>query len=214
MSIINAFIRPGCGIVCADTEAGADGGLYFSAGKLVPLPHLNAVAAFRGSLIFAASAVSGLLCVPCDFDELAGQMPALLKGAADHAVAMIPRYAPELSSQADQERIGSGEAVLVGFSPARSRIVGYGFKRNSLAEDFTGGETSFYIAPSWRDVDFDVQNLKLTADKESMKELALKQLHLVRERERAGATAGGRLIYAEVRRDSMTIETVMDFPAR
>jgi hypothetical protein len=214
MSIINAFIRPDCGIVCADTEAGPDGGPYSNVSKLVPLPHLNAVVAFRGSLAFAAAAISGLFCLTCDFDELAAQMPALLKAAAEHAVAMIPRYAPELSSQADRERVGTGEAVIVGFSPSRSRIVGYGFRRNTLAEDFAGGETNYLVAPGWHDVDFDVQNLKLTADKESMKKLALTQLRLVRERELAGVAAGGRLIYAEVRCGAMIIETVMDFPER
>ena len=110
--------------------------------------------------------------------------------------------------------VGTGEAVIVGFSPSRERIVGHSFRRNSLAEDFVGGEVNYVVAPGWRDVDMDLQNLKLTADKESMKRLALTQLRLVRERERAGAAAGGRLIYAEVRLDSMTIEPIMDFPAR
>jgi hypothetical protein len=215
MSIVNAFIRPGCAIVCADTEAGPDGGPYFNVSKLVPLPHVAAVVAFRGSLAFAMFAVSGILCVAGDLDELAAQLPTLLKGAADHATAMMPRYAPELSTEADRERVGIGEAVIVGFSPSRGRIVGHQFRRNSLSEDFAGGEISSYlVAPGWRDVNFELQTLKLSADKESMKALALKQLRLVRERERAGTATGGRLIYAEVRRDAMTIETIMDFPER
>lgn len=214
MSIVNAFVSPECGVVCADTEAGPDGGPYIEVSKLVPLPHLGAVIAFRGSLLFLAGAANAAFALACSFDELSQHMPDLLQRSSDNAVKMLPRVG--LSDKMTSEDAGCGEAILIGFSPAAGRIVGHHYRRITLDGGFvTNARARYFSAPAWSDIDFDLPAISANVTKENMKALALEQSRLARERDTTGeATGGGRLIYAEVRRDSMTIETVMDFPAR
>lgn len=213
MSIVNAFVSPECGVVCADTEAGPDSGPYIEVSKLVPLPHMSAVIAFRGSMLFLAGAVNGVFSLGCGFDELLRQMPDLLKLSSDTAIKMLPVV--DLAKKMTSEEAGYGEAILVGFSPAAGRIVGHHFRRVTLDGGFaTTKNVSYFSAPAWDDVDLGLSGLHSQPSKEGVKVLALTQMRLVRERHTSGEATGGRLIYAEVRRDSMTIETVMDFPAR
>lgn len=214
MSIVNAFVTPECGVVCADTEAGPDGGPYIEVSKLVPLPHMSAVVAFRGSMLFLAGAVTGLFSLACDFDELAQHMPDLLQRSSDHAIEMLPRVG--LAEKMTSEQAGCGEAMLIGFSPVAGRIVGHLFRRITLDDGFvTHSHARYLSSPAWSDVDFDLPAISANVTRENMKALALEQSRLARARDTAGvATGGGRLIYAEVRRDCMTIETIMDFPER
>lgn len=214
MSIVNAFVSPECGVVCADTEAGPDGGPYIDVSKLVPLPHMSAVIAFRGSMLFLAGAVNGVFVLGCDFDELSRHMPDLLQGSSDNAIKMLPRVG--LADKMTSEEAGCGEAILVGFSPAEDRIVGHHFRRIALDGGFvTNSHARYFSSPAWSDVDFNLPAISANVTRENMKTLALERSRLARARDTVGvATGGGRLIYAEVRRDSMTIETVMDFPAR
>lgn len=214
MSIVNAFVSPECGVVCADTEGGPDGGPYIEVSKLVPLPHMGAVIAFRGSMLFLAGAVNGVFALGCDFDELSQHMPGLLQVSSDTAIKMLPRVG--LADKMTSEEAGCGEAILVGFSPAAGRIVGHHFRRVTLDSGFvTNSRTRYFSAPAWSDVDFDLPAISANVTRENMKALALEQSRLARERDTVGeATGGGRLIYAEVRRDTMIIETIMDFPAR
>ncbi|MFA6312334.1 MAG: hypothetical protein WC681_12705 [Sterolibacterium sp.] len=212
MSIVQAFVHPDCGIVCADTEAGPDDGPYIEVSKLIPLPHMNAVIAGRGVMLFLASVVTGAFAAGCDFDELARQMPDLLKLASDKAVELAPKL---VAGALTSEEAGCGEVVIVGYSPARARIVGHHFRRQTLAEGFIANNNiTHFVAPSWADADLNLQNVSVPPSKEYIKTLALAQLRLTRERETAGIATGGRLIYAEIRQSGMTIEPVMDFPAR
>lgn len=213
MSIVNAFVSPECAVVCADTEAGPDGGPYTEVSKLVPLPHMNAVVAFRGSMLFLSGALTGMFVSGCGFDELSRQMPDLLKLSSDTAIRMLPRV--DLAGAMTSEEAGYGEAILVGFSPTVGRIVGHHFRRQTLDSGFvTTNNVSYFSAPAWNDVDLALPSLHNQPSREGLKELALAQMRLVRERNTPGEAAGGRLIYAEIRRDSMTVEAIMDFPAR
>lgn len=213
MSIINAFVNLDCGLVCVDTEAGQDGGPYFEVSKLVPLPHMNAIIAFRGSLLFMAGAVTGAICASCDFDELSRYLPDLLLLASDKAVDTVHRFAPTASMTS--EEAGCAEAIIIGFSPAMSGIVAHHFRRETLAHGFvTTNNIGYLVAPGWTDVDLNLQSLRAQPSKEGMKALALTQLRLMREREKVGLAAGGRLIFAEIKQSGMTIESVLDFPAR
>lgn len=213
MSIVNAFVSPEWGVVCADTEAGPDGGPYIEVSKLVPLPHMSAVIAFRGSMLFLAGAVNGVFSLGCGFDELVRQMPDLLQLSSENAIKMLPKVG--LAEKLTSEEAGCGEAILVGFSPAAGRIAGHHFRRVTLDGGFvTTKNVSYFSAPAWDDVDLELPSVRGDPGKEGMKALALAQLKLVRERHTPGEATGGRLIRAEVRRDTMTIETIMDFPGR
>lgn len=213
MSIVNAFVNPDCGVVCADTEAGQDGGPYIEVSKLVPLPHMNAIIAFRGSVLFLSGALTGVFVSGCDFDELSGQMPDILKLASDKAVELCSRFVHTASMT--REEAGCGEAIIVGFSPAMSRVVGHHFTRKTLDHGFV--ETNnirYFSAPAWDGINLNLQDIHTQPSKENMKSLALSQLCLMREREKDGLATGGRLIFAEVRQSGMTIESVLDFPTR
>lgn len=209
MSILNAFVSPNCGLIGVDTECSLLDGGYGEVSKLIPLVHMNAVVAFRGSVVFILNAATVCIGAGLGFDELAENMPELLKRAADGSV----KNAAILS--VTEEYLGCAEVVLVGFSPKMGRIVGHFFKRETLTTGFvTTSDFGCYVAPHWGGNELSCQQLGILENKAGMETLALTQSRLVREREPAGAAAGGRFVVAEIRRSDMTIESVCDFPAR
>lgn len=212
MSIVNAFVTPDYGLVCADTEGGLEGGPYIEVSKLIPLPHMNAIIAFRGLVLFYMVVVSGAVAAS-SFDELAMQMPDLLKLASDKATEVVSKLYPMGPITIDDA--GCGEVILVGFSHAMDRFVVHHFRRDTLEQGFAiKSNVEYVVSPGWADVDFDLPSIHSHPSKEGMKTLALKQFNLVRERGQEGIATGGRLIFAEIRQSGMTIESVLDFPVR
>lgn len=213
MSLVNVFVNPARAVICADTEAGPDGGPYGEVSKLVPLPHMNAVIAARGSVLLLAGVVTAAVAMGGSFDELAQQMPYILKLASDKAVGHAENLAP--AGTLSSEEAGCGDVALVGFSPSRGRVVAHHFIRATLSsEPVANTNIVQFVAPSWPDVDLGLDALRADPSREGMKALALAQVRLCRDREKPGMAAGGRLIYAEVSRDGIRVETLLAFPVR
>lgn len=209
MSILNVFVYPDLGVVCADTECVQFDGSRVEASKLFPLPYQPAVLAFRASVLFQSGVVQRTLVAGGDFDSLSTALPEILSGVSEEAIALARRE----SMPAD--RAGCAEVVIVGFSAARSGIVAHSFKRETLADGFvaTLDFARYCVSPYWSDIGLNVDRIHLQRNREGMKALALAQVRLMREREPMAA-AGGRFIVAEITRDVMTIKSVCAFPAR
>lgn len=113
------------------------------------------------------------------------------------------------------ERMGCAEVIIVGFSPALGRIVLHHFSRDAITDVFVkhNNVVSYAAAPFFPDIGLDIEALRRWPNGEGLEVLALSQVSLMRERH-PGASAGGRLILAEIRRDSITIETACAFPGR
>lgn len=212
MSIVNAFVSADCGIVCVDTQGALEDGRYIEVSKLVPPPHVNAVAAYRGIVMFMAAAVPGMFATSGDFDELARHMPDILTFASNKAAELALTLGPVPMTR---EEAGCGEMVIVGFSPERSRIVGHHFRRETLDRGFvTTNNIIQFSAPSWEGVDLGLQKLAPCPSRQDIEALMLAQLREWRAREKEVNAAGGRIIYSEVRRGGITIEHLQGLPPR
>lgn len=207
MSIANAFITPDVAIVGFDTEGALPDGSRAHGAKIIVLPHLDAVVAFRGLELTLTCTTPLIHDVRAGFDELADAMPDIIaKG-----ITVAKQYAGVGGrTEADAEQ---ANFVLVGYSPGAGRVVGHAFVSSPGVEEIAVSKNiPDAIAPSWSRED--VTRLNIKADRAGMLALMMDQCRLVRERGPAECTAGGRLFIAEVRKGSIHIEGVGHFPPR
>ena len=203
MSIVNAFIRHDLALVGVDTGGLNPDGAPIEASKIIFLPHLSAVVAFRGVMVTMMSAAPSILGFGGDFDQLAEGMPGIMTQAMDIAKQHI-----------DIDSWGGTNFVLVGYSPKAGRMVGHVFDKRTGEQEITVlNDETCAIGPFWG-ID-DIKALNLNGDKVSMVKLAHDQFRLLGEREEGWRQAGGgRFLIAEVRQGSINIEEAFRFPNR
>lgn len=205
MSILDVWITPESALVGVDTETFAPDGTAASISKMIPLPHMNAVLACRGHVLFFQAIFGACHASGGNFDALLDKMPELLRGAFSMAMESAPLLGMEDTSPLDNQTI-----VLVGWSLRQGRMIGREYVQESREIGFmVDGITPYHLAP-WDQSLSRLPDPKTPAD---MGELAKAQTQLLHDKA-PGAAAGGRFLIAEISRQGMKIEGVCDLPAR
>ena len=207
MSIVDIFITADVALIGVDTDAALPDGSHGEGCKVIFLPHISAVVAFRGAAIALACAAPSLLSFSGGFDELADVMGAIMKGSMGVAIKHM--------DAAGMDRPDSEPAnfFLVGYSLTAGRMVGHAYQSKPGTSDIDEIRDFPQIYAPFFGAD-EIRALNISADKAGMKALALDQYRLVRERAPAGSPAGGRLFITEVRKDRISTEMACHFPPR
>jgi len=214
MTILNCYVDQRRALVASDTRSIVAGSEPVHVQKLFPLPHLNAVIAFRGSCLFFICAYSAIWGATPEPSDLAAQAPSLLQKAYQEALIIA-----EKRGLTDVDHLhGSQEMMLAGWpkmnpAPFACLYANRPSQTEFMAERIElGGD---YKAPIDLDGSFGAGNMPCSTVEE-MVQLALVQKALM-ERYYPGhaAVPGGNLIVAEIRGGGMTIATAcdLDLPA-
>lgn len=198
--------------VCTDTigeaiEPREDRAVF--TGKMFPMVHVNAIVAGRG--LYSAVCMTAMMCneAGLDVDEIAERIPRIMFQASDLVEAAqrgkgmpIKKIDPMLGGS-------SFSIVFVGFSEREKRMVCHCFDRTFDAMSVQKNQVDRSIGPwvdSWGEAPHP-QTL------EGIEALARRQLQLHR-RDRPASILGGKLIVAELTRDSMHIWQLCDLEAQ
>lgn len=210
MTILNVWVGRDRALVGVDTlgvvpdgPAGRGVPARCELTKLFPLVAADCLVAGRGDAGFIWSVYLGCLgTVPATFDTLAAAMPNILQAAVHVYEAMQPAQT--------RRPAGGLQLALVGWSPRQERMCGVVFSRAAAGQPFErlvlggdgGEESDDWIAP-WED---EQGEAPVPDTPGAMLDLVLRQVGHAP----AGAPVGGRLIVAELRRDSLTVQTVCE----
>lgn len=205
MSILNVWLEQQTALVGVDSHVfSGDGELVGSTSKMVPLAHLSAALGFRGQFLVFIHLNPAVACHVLDFEALIEQMPALLLQAVTQAGAL----AQSVSGAPTLSELRGLDAVLVGYSAAKGRMVGYRYMLDEASGTYRAEEIPVehgFFAPA--DAEFldkledDVRGL---TTEQKLIELAHRQMALARERHPVAST-GGHLYLAHVKDGALSI---------
>lgn len=203
MSLLNLVLERDRAVVAVDTlcRVGTpDGSALANKGKLFLLPHARMALAGRGDIRVLASLHLASLCSPGELDI--DSIGPSLGQAAQHVVIELQRADPLW-------RFVEAELVAVGWSASREAMVAFAAVRNAGDADFRTVEiTSTMLGP-----DPSCPTPANLATPEAMEWLSRQQVK--RFRSLVGDDAGvigGRLLFAEIRRDSQRVRELGDLP--
>ena len=196
MSILNVWLACDHALVGVDTDSVDIAGNHYDCSKLLPIVHLNAVLAGRGSLALLGCAfVQMLVSGGEDFDVVAGRLPEYATNAFLGTIGGPLRSLSESAYQAGDE------IVLVGWSPRFGRPRSVEVSRAPGASSFVFEETELQYVSPWKDsIDYATK----ASDVWQMRRLAGAQVSLLRRTD-PEAAAGGRLVVAEIRKNGLSI---------
>jgi hypothetical protein len=214
MSLVNVYMEHDRALIGFDTlssameappVAGVDAalarfktGLHMS--KCTFLAHANVAIAHRGDAMLAVGVCSAvqLNALP-DFDAMTEAMPQLL--AQSHAQVTAFR-----KQQMGIDGFPGAEIILVGWSRALNRMEGVRWLRWPTDKGFSAspvGKALMLPDAEWP------QTPDAPDTAEKMEAIARDQVAYVR-REHAGYNCGGRLLLAELTRDTLNVHTIAD----
>ena len=216
MSLLNVYLERDRALVSYDTLSSimsgqfsvseafqqlAAGGVHMS--KCAFLTHANVALAHRGDALLAINVVTALqlACTP-DFDAMAEAMPQLLA----QAFAQVTAFRKQ---QWGIDDFHGAEIVLVGWSPALGRMQAVRWVRWPQDKGFTAspvGRALLLPDAEWE------QTPDAPDTAERMEAIARDQVAYVR-RTHPGYNCGGRLLQAELPRDSLRVRTIADLEA-
>lgn len=163
------------------------------------LAHANVALAHRGDAMFAVGVCSALqLNLLADFDAMTEAMPELLA----QTFAQVTGYRKQFSV----EQFPGAEVILVGWSRALNRMEGVRWLRWPTDKGFAAspvGKALMLPDAEWP------QTPDAPDTAEKMEAVARDQVAYVR-REHAGYNCGGRLLLAELTRDTLSVRTIAD----
>lgn len=199
MSLLNCHVQSDRVLVAVDTRVGSpDSRVESHASKLLTLPHANVVLAMRGELaIFNWMCVELNISVATDFDAMASAMGDLLCRIHGQRMEVFP----------DNPFAGL-EILLAGWSTALGRMQAVRWQRWPGDKAFRVGPVSPWVMspdPGYAESPAAPDN----ADR--MAAVARDQVDLLRKF--SGVVVGGRLLLAELTRDSLAIRTIADLEA-
>ena len=206
MTILNVWVEHDRALVGVDSHAAdpfnpAD---FLEVRKIYHAERFHAVFAVRGLMgLFTVGAMHIANFPESDFDALNAAMPRLLQ-AAHHEVACALRAQGWPAGGPIDEQ----DAVLVGWSPARSAVVGRLFMRRHQSPGFVPVDITLNVAAPVEGLPSDCSLDCSTQAKMAL--LACKQAQLLREKHAAG---GGPFIVAQVTREQIRIGKVCDLGA-
>ena len=163
--------------------------------KLFILPHLPAAIGFRSHGAFAAAVAHQCTGRSFDtFDALLGELPSILR----FADVMTPAHLRD-------SRFPDVELVAVGWSQQQGRMLGRLFAKRGADEEFSAKDTQGCIAPFVADM---MSDIPTTA--ESLAPIARAQVRFLRG---VFGLGGGRLVVAQLTRESVFLNHAMTFDA-
>lgn len=177
------------------------GGVHMS--KCALMPHIGAAMAHLGDAMFATMLFGNLqLSMPRDFDHACELMPELLARTFTDTASIRQRVAG-----VDLQH--GAQIVLVGWSPALKRMEGVTWTRWPQDKGFKGapiGKTMLMPDTGW------AQAPESPDTAVKMEAIAREQVAYVRAKH-AGYNCGGRLLLAELTRDTLSVRTIADLEA-
>ncbi|HTM78927.1 MAG TPA: hypothetical protein VL133_15035 [Devosia sp.] len=185
----------------AEVMARFNGGIHMS--KCLFLPHANVALAHRGDAMLAVSVGSAIqLAALSDFDAIVEAMPQLLAQSFAQVTALRKQ-------QLGIEQFAGAEVILVGWSPALKRMEAVRWLRWPQDNGFAGspvGHALLLPDAEWE------QTPDVPDSAEQMERIARDQVAYVRAKH-AGYNCGGRLLLAELTRDTLSVRTIADLEA-
>lgn len=208
MSIANIVIEENRALIGVDTLAGymqearhlLDEVKYQArhSGKLSVFPQFSSAMTHRGDGLLTSFARLTLESeCPYDFDDAVEMMPAILAAAYTNAMA-TRKQATGI------ETFPGAEIVLIGWSPRYSRFLAVRWCRYPEHDDFT--ETyidKMLLLPEMERI----QEVE-TPDTDAKMEALVRAQVAWAASEHPDLTCGGRLLMAELKRDSITVRTI------
>ncbi len=216
MSLVNVYLEHDRALIGFDTLSSAmeappaagvaealerfKTGLHMS--KCAFLAHANVALAHRGDAMLAVGVCSAVqLNFLSDFDAIAEAMPQLLA----QAYAQVTTYRKQFGI----EQFSGAEVILVGWSHALNRMQGVRWIRWPTDQGFTASQVG--KALMLPDAEWE-QTPDVPDSAEQMERIARDQVAYVRAKH-AGYNCGGRLLLAELTRDTMSVRTIADLEA-
>lgn len=200
MSLLNVLLFPDRALVAADTRCkNYQSGGYFDGSKMFPIVHANVLIAGRGDRIFADLVFQWYGgCETCDFDSIAD-------GLSENLLMIGERYA-----SIPGVHVGGDELVIVGWSEKHRAMQGLLCVRPDGNSEFTVSRmVTGSIGPR---LTADLSHVQCADHVESLIEIARAQTRQVRK-EQPGLPIGGRLLLAELTRDTLSVRTIADLEA-
>ncbi|WP_201312896.1 hypothetical protein [Dyella sp. EPa41] len=210
MSVLNCFVAEDRALVSVDTcmapissSNAADLARRAHGSKLLALPHANVVLAARGEMNFFNWLASDLNRAVLDgYDAMAERMPSLLEKNLEVFMAAVAK--PQ-----GVDAFPGAEIVMVGWSRATNRMQAAVWKCDHGEKASRVARVASWMAspnPGYAELPAPPDSA------ERMTTIARDQVELLRSLPVAVAV-GGRLLLAEVTRDSISIKTVADLEA-
>lgn len=201
MTILNAWVSPDRALVGVDSEVVCADGSRAACSKMIPLVHRRAVIACRGTLLFLTQLFNAFHMTPQPLDALLEDLPTALPIVFNQMLAAAPHYGLTDTSGLDGQTV-----VVVGWSPARARMIGWEFEQDDRARGFTAAELNPSHSAPW------TAELPPTPDlstPQGMAAYAKLQAGVLRK-EVPTAAGGGEFIVASITRDDMQIVRACD----
>lgn len=211
MSIANIVIEFERALIGVDTLAGymAEGQHLMSeemrqnrhAGKLSLFPQISSAMTHRGDGVLTGYARLNLEnACPRDFDEAVQLMPIALDLAYTQAMA-------QRKERTGVESFPGAEVVLVGWSPSRRHFDAVRWIRRPDASEFTSEPViRMLVTP---EIDR-VERVERPDTDAAMEALVRRQIEWARTEHPDYPPCGGKLLMAELKRDSITVRTIAD----
>lgn len=205
MSLVIAHLAADRALLAVDTFAGSTAGWAAVGEKMLPLPAHHCILAMRGVTQALPALAFELACALVrDFDEILEFLPAALRGGRNVLRVAAEARGLELTTA---DALGY-ELAAVGWSPKRSTMVGVTYRFDAVSQAFAE-----IPIDRWRVHGAEEEWLPFPADApdtaERMQAFAEWVVRNSRAR-RPDLALGGRLLLAELTRDSMTIKTQCD----
>lgn len=204
MSLLNVWVSPERALVAVDSLGKVpDGPTISDVSKIYSLPGVNVVIAGRGQLSFSLFAYEICHRSALAHDQIVDNLAAILSQASD--VLHTINKASDMAGKVD---IGPQELLLVGWSQRQGGFQGIWCKRERVGENFSLTSVDPLVcAPvetQWGALPVD--DFSTAANMETM---ARWQVQHGRQMF-PGQPLGGRILIAELSRDSVTVKAYCD----
>lgn len=182
MSLLNAWVSPKRAVISIDTYGRMPDGRICETTKILHLPHLRSVFAFRGDrwLVWDLLSRYHLSAADGDHDDVVAMLPELF---AHTLLVMNQSGKPATDYQ----------FAVVGWSERHGRMGGRWYTGNTAEGEFDVAELGARVAP-WGQ-----EPARIPDTDENVRWLAERQAAWLRASDEAG---GGRLLVASMTRDS------------
>lgn len=207
MSVLNAWLSRGRGLLGVDTEVFApDGQSIGHTSKMIPLVHMNAAFGFRGQFAVLAVLHSLVVWRPIGFDALVDELPELLAESVRMATGAL---AQAFAAPGLQAPLNLLDLVLIGYSRRSGDVAAHSYSWDQAREKFIGteifAEQGFFAPATDYWLDYNMPTSPVTSEK--LADMAQRQMELVREKHPVPA-AGGEFVVAHIDRRGMVIRSV------
>jgi len=206
MSLLNVLIHPDRALVAVDTRMmEVETGRYFEGSKMFPMIHSNVLFACRGDRVFPLFVFDWFLgCMgeafrTYDLDAVERDIPVVLAKVKE-------RYTEKSDLHGAAESHLGIDLVVVGWSEKHQTMRGLSCVSERGGEFSIGAMETGRLGPIPTE---DLRHVHCNDEVEYLTTVARSQVRQVR-RDDPGFPIGGRLLLAELTRDTLSVRTVAD----